>query len=521
MSKIKVSGTASESTVHAEKDFQLVRQQVEMKAGEALFREVSRKITEQREQSQTDDTDQETQSGQPKDTADIYSTRPQPYSSGAGSVDQVLRWLLEMAGKDWEAFLEWLPDPSLPLPDQLQELSRLYLKLLEYALKYAEGGNQTEQLARLDSLLAEKLNLVMDQNLEALTSLLEQTGENAALDSIRSSLYRQTAGQTLSPQAVHILFAQGTSVHTSAQTSAQISARSQADRSFPASPSFSGEGMIYQPSRKQNARFQQACHTQESSWKQQLGQRQETIRNARNGIAPNTFRQAGPASCSGREMEMANRFSAHVNGSGNLFHNPDITARNEEVTGLLAAVMSIKGQVYAEKAGQTSSLALSLQNAIAKIVKQYLGRKGAADVYNHTLTAYRQTESPQKAIQAGQDYAYQRFREKQRDPAFQKSASYAREAGFFRSLLKKLSPEKEFSMGAGILREDWQNFLHTLGTLQYASYLSRAAGHSPWGLLAGPGGSQMSIGETTVKILLGVSVVILLGVLAVVWLRPI
>lgn len=517
MSKIKVSGTASESTVHAEKDLQLVRQQAEMKAGEALFREVSRKITEQREQSQADDTDQETESGQPKDTADIYSTRPQPYSSGAGSADQVLKWLLEMAGEDWEAFLEWLPDPSLPLPDQLQELSRLYLKLLEYALKYAEGENQTEQLARLDSLLAEKLNLVMDQNLEALTSLLEKTGENAALDSIRSSLYRQTAGQTLSPQAAHILFAQG----TPAQTSARVSVHSQTDRSLTASPSFSGEGMIYQPSRKQNARFQQACHTQESSWKQQLGQRQETIRNARNGIAPNTFRQTGPASCSGREMEMANRFSAHVNGSGNLFRNPDITARNEEVTGLLAAVMSIKGQVYTEKAGQTSSLALSLQNAIAKIVKQYLGRRGAADVYNHTLTAYRQLKSPQKAIQAGQDYAYQRFREKQRDPAFQKSAPYAREAGFFRSFLNKLSPEKEFSLGAGILREDWQNFLHTLGTLQYASYLSRAAGHSPWGILASPGASQMSIGETTVKILLGVSVVILIGVLAVVWLRPI
>ena len=79
------------------------------------------------------------------------------------------------------------------------------------------------------------------------------------------------------------------------------------------------------------------------------------------------------------------------------------------------------GQVYAGETARTSSLAQILQNTIGKIVSQYLGRKGAASVYNHTLTAYRQTGNPEKAIQEGQDYAFRQFREKQKNPAFQKS----------------------------------------------------------------------------------------------------
>ena len=82
----------------------------------------------------------------------------------------------------WEAFLGWQPDPGLDLPAQLQQLSKLYLTLLEAALKYAEGENLTEQLERLDSILAQKLNLVMEQKLKQLISLLKETGQTETLD---------------------------------------------------------------------------------------------------------------------------------------------------------------------------------------------------------------------------------------------------------------------------------------------------------------------------------------------------
>ncbi len=512
MSKIKAASTSSETAVNAEKDLQLVRQQAEMKAGQAMIREVSRKVTEQREQAQSDnrDSNKDTDEDQPRDTAEISRTRTYAYTDETGSRDEVLEWILEMAGKDWEAFLKWLPDPGIPLPDQLRELSKLYLSLLEAILKYAEGDNLAEQLERLDSLLAQKLELVIDKNLEQLISLLEETGETTVLDSIRSSLYRQTAGRTLSPQAAHILFTQ------------EPSARYKTAGPSATSPSFSGEGMIYQSSRKQNARFQQVYHTQQSSLKEQLRQRNEIISNARKGITENTFRQTRTVSCSGKELEIANRFAAHINGRGNLFQNPDISARNEEVTGLLAAVMVIKGQVYAGDgdSGQTSSLALTLQNAIGKIIKQYLGQKGAADVYYHTLTTCQKMKNPQKAIQEGQNYAYQQFRAKQKDPAFQKSAHYSRESGFFRALLKKLSPEKEYALGADVLQKDWKNFSYLMGAVQNSSYLARMESHSPWGALAGIHAQHADASEITAKILIGVTVAIIAGILAAVWLQP-
>ncbi len=505
MSNVKAAGVAIEPAASAEKELLPVRQPIGEKAGEALIQEMSRTIAGQREKTQESRKDEDPE--QPKDTAEISETRRWFFESQTVSPGQLLRWVLEMEEELWESFLEWQPDPYAALSKQLQELSRLYLALLGSALKYAEGENLTQQLARLDSLLAQKLNLLMDLNLEQLTVLLEKTGQTAELDSIRSSLYRQTAGQTISPQSAHVLFTPRT---PGGSKSAGL---------FTAPSSFSREGMIYQSSGKQNIRFQQAYHTQQSSWKEQIRQRNQVIISARKGIVENTFRQGGFSSCSGKELERANRFAAHIDGSGNLFKNPAITARNPEVTGLLAAVMSIKGQVYAEKSQDSGFFAFPLENAIEKIIRQYVNQKEASQIYYHTLAAYKQTKDPQKAIQDGRDYAYQQFREKQKASGHGKPPHYSKESGFFRALLKNLSPEKEFSMGIPILQKDWQNFLFAIGSRQNPSKLPEINAYSPWGFLAGAGSHRIGMSGNMGKILFGTAVAVIIGVLAVVCFR--
>lgn len=505
MSNVKTAGIAFEPAASADRELLPVRQPAEEKAGEALIQEMSQKIMEQREKTQESCKDEESE--QPKDTAEISETRRWFFNSKVVSPGELLKWVLEMEKELWESFLEWQPDPYVALSKQLQELSRMYLALLGSALKYAEGENLTEQLARLDSLLAEKLDLLMDLNLEQLTILLEKTGQTAELDSIRSSLYRQTAGQTISPQSAHVLFTR------------QAPGSSKSAGLFTAPSAFSKEGMIYQSSGKQNIRFQQTYHTQQSSWKEQINQRNQVISSARKGIVENTFRQGGFASCSGKELERANRFAAHIDGSGNLFKNPGITARNQEVTGLLAAVMSIKGQVYAEKSQDSGFFAFPLENAIEKIIRQYVNQKGASQIYYHTLAAYKQTKDPQKAIQDGQNYAYQQFREKQKASVWEKSPQYSKESGFFRALLKNLSPEKEFAMGIPILQKDWQNFLFAIGSRQSPSNLPGINAYSPWGFLAGAGFHRIGMSGNTGKILLGTAVAVIMGVLAAVCFR--
>ena len=497
MSQIKTASTAPGPAAHAEQDLQLARQQAERKGSEILLQELSRTVKEQREDARDSRTDPKRET--PTDTAEIARTRRSSASDGTSSADEARRWILEMAEKVWESFLEWQPDGDLDLTKQLQELSKLYLALLEATLKNAEGEALKEQMDRLDHLLAQKLDLVMEQDLEALISLLEESGQTAALDSVRSSLYRQTAGRAISPQTAHMLFAQG----------ASMDSRSKGARA--ASPSFSGNGMIYGSSGKQNVRFQQTYHTQQVSWKEQLRQRKEVISNARNGIVENSFKRGSSVSCSGRELERADRFAAHMTRGGDLFQDPHISARNEEVTGLIAAVMSIKGQVYAEKSGGTSSITVALE----KLVDRYLRQHGGHKVYYRTLTAYKQMKDPQKAIQSGQDYAYQQFREKQK-AAGQRSGPYAKESGFFQALLKKLSPEKEYALGVRLLQEDWTRFLSSVGNRQDLSYRPGIERYSPWGLFAGPGTIRAGRDGLLGKVLLGITTVIILGALVVV-----
>ncbi len=494
MSKIKSTSIASGSPINAEKELPSFKQPAEAKTGEVLLQEVSRTLAKRQEKVRSSHTD--AQQKQPKDTAEISETRKRFPTDRNVSAEEALRWILELEEKDWEAFLKWQPDLDLDLAKQLQELSKLYLTLLEAALKYAEGENLVEQLKRLDVLLAQKLSLVMEQNLEQLTTLLEETGQTTTLDSIRSSLYRQTAGKTISPQTAHTLFVHGRPPGSK-------------------STGLAREGMVYQSSGKENIRFQKAYHTQQNSWKEQLRQRNEVISNAKKGIEENTFKQGSSISCSGKELERANRFAAHIGGSGNLLKNTNIHTGNAEVSGLLAAVMSIKGQVYAAESRQSNSITFALENAIDKIIDQYLGQRGASKVYYHTLGIYKQTQNPQKAIQYGQNYAYQQFQEKQKDPTNQKSPQYSKDSVFFRAFSKGLSPEREFALGVNILQKDWQNFLYAIGNRQSSSYVSRIDAYSPWRLLVNIGSRLTDRNETIGKVLLGAGIILIIGALAV------
>ncbi len=505
MPDMKAAITSSEPAVSPEKDLAMARRSAELQSSEVLIQKVSASVAEQREKARA--SAQEKRPEKSKDTAQISETRRWSRTDGTVCDDETGKWTLEMA-EDWEAFLEWQPDLAIGLQKQLQYLSDLYLSLLGSALRHAEGEELEEQLARLDALLAEKLELVLKEELQQLTTLLEKTGQTSTLDGIRSSLYRQTAGRTISYQAAHTLFTRG-------------AAGAAGNGPFPtcAVSAHSREGMIYRSSGGQKVRFQQTSHTQQGSWKEQIRQRDAVIANARKGIGESSFKQGSAVSCSGKELARANRFAAHIDGIGNLFKAPGITARNPEVTGFLAAVMSIKGQVYAGGEPRTGSISFLLQDAIAKLIDPYLRQKEASKIYYRTLSAYAQTKNPQKAIEEGLDHACRQFREKQKDPAYQRSPHYSKDSGFFRALLKGLSPEKEFALGVAVLKKDWQDLLYAIGDSPSSPHLSRAWLYSPWGALADPGAHGTGSDGTVAKIIAGAAVIVLLGLLAGIGLR--
>ena len=519
----------------AGKDVQLAKQQIEMEAGQAMLRETAKTFKaqkEQIEQNQTSAADDQKEAEAPKDTSEISEIHHWPGADKTAAADAASKWCLELDTKNWDALLAWTPTPGAELSEQVQELSKLYLALLESILKYTEGEWQAIQLEQLDTLLAEKLQLLMDANLDEVTRLLEQTGQDTALDGIKSSMYQQTTGQSISARAVNALFTRARRFgmgrgfdfigNTSARgaqgrnaSGARAGSSSTAwfsSRSSSASLS-SKEGRIYNRAGESNRHFSQASAASQKNWKAQIRQRTEVINQARKGIAGNSLSRGASVSYTGKELARANRFAAHINGSGNLFRNPKISARNAEVTGLLAAVMSIKGRVFAG-AGKENAIALPIQNAIDKIIDQYLRQKDASRVYYYTISAYEKQKDPGQAMKEGQAYAYQQFKEKKENPAWQKSPHYSRQAGFFQSLLKGQSPEKELAFGFNILQKDWRSFLDTLAKSGAFSYRSEPERYSPWGATAGFGKARTDDDGNIGKLLLvGTAVLIGLGVL--------
>lgn len=191
----------------------------------------------------------------------------------------------------------------------------------------------------------------------------------------------------------------------------------------------------------------------------------------------------GKALPGGKELAGANRFAAHMNGSGNLLASPDISARNEEVLGLLAAVTSIKSQVYASNSGRNNAMSTPLRSAINQMIDYYLTQKGAYKVYGYTANIYEKTKSPQKAIEEGLEYAYRIFMEKKGDAVYQQQEAYSEKAGFFQMLLKGQSLQADLIRGMKLLEGNWREFLKAVGENEKKGITLKMQKHSPWGIL--------------------------------------
>ncbi len=514
MEKVKVdsmiNGTAArtETVPDAQKEAEILKARVEMEASQ-LYMEASAKqiakIKENLEKKHATSSRELERSG--RDTANISETRKW---SGTGQTDPEnpdSSWRLEMEAEKWNAFLTWKPVPGTSLALQIQDLSDKYLALLEAVLKYTMGEALTEQMARLDSALSENLNLLMDSDLGDLTALLEDTGQNDTLFGVLASVYKQTTGQSIShSEAAKILRSSRFSMTPSSGSFSNIgresgrigSGRGQGGSSSgsPRTSASSGasstrsaslnEGMIYRASGGGKVQPSKGFAAQRNLWEGQISQRKAAINNARQGNRQGISTWGDKDSYTGRELTRANRFASHINGSGDLFRNSGITAQNDEVLGLLAAVTSMKGQIYAAEAGQKSSINLPLQNAITKMIDQYIRQKAASKVYYYTTHIYEKTKSPQKAIENGLEYAYRQFKEKQADPSCQTQAKYSGQAGFFLSTVNDQNSEKDFTFGLRILEENWKEFLRSIGKAMDSSSMLKLQSISPWGSLMEP-----------------------------------
>ena len=220
MSGVKQTGTnsgpAQPSAAAAVMDARMAKKSAELEAGQALIAETAKQVTRARQELEQERTQRESErdydrdkDDDKRDTSELSKQSKWFGIEGKLPENIEVKWTLEMMQELWEAFQRWMPVKDQSLSAQLEELSKLYLALLEAILTHTMGEEQAAQAERLNGILAEKLNLLMEMGLKDLKELLEKTGQTDTLNLVKASVYRQTTGESISGRAASRFYAQG------------------------------------------------------------------------------------------------------------------------------------------------------------------------------------------------------------------------------------------------------------------------------------------------------------------------
>ncbi len=386
-----------------------------------------------------------------------------------------IKWILEMEQELWEALLNWKPSEDSSLSRQLEALSKLYLALLDAILTHTAGEEQAAQIDRLEEILAQKLSLLLDTDLKELIKLFEQTGQSPTVLNIKASLYKQATGESISSGSANAFFARA-DAPSSSNTRYFMPASSGAGQSSgigrSSYVSSSDEGSLYKLSKGGNVQINQEFNSHRKSGEFQISQRSLALNTSKNAEA--SALSGKKASFTGKELSAAESFAGHLNRSSSLFKSSGLETQTEEARGILAAVTSIKGQIYGS--GKESAMRSSIRNAVDRMVDYYLTQKGVYKVYSYTTNRYEETKDVQKSIRDGLSYAYHLFSEKKA------SGIYPEEAGFFQILPVGRSLEESIQRGLLLLEQNWKDFLASIGENEKKGISLSLQRFSPWGI---------------------------------------
>lgn len=445
------------------------RKLMELEAGQVLVAQAAKQAEEARAKLEEErlETREKEQEREQRDTPELSRQSRWFGLEGKLLTEANLRWILEMEQELWEALLNWQPSPSGDLSKELEELSRLYLALLEAVLIHTTGAEQTEQKGRLDGILSEKLNLVLEVRLKNLVSLLERVGQRETIDYIRCSLYKRTTGENISPREAKRFFSLGSSTgkgHEAATASHTVTRG--------AGKAFGEEGSVYRSYGGRDVRVSQEFDAHRKSGQMEMNQRNLASGEVRGGSRESRSFGVG-------ELVRADAFARHLSESGRLLEGMGTLKGNQEAAGYLAALTSIKGEIYLSGGRQSGEMALPVKNLVNQMVDYYLNQKGAYEAYYHTVGIYEKTKDPQKAAAEGLVFAYRLFLEKKGEASYRNQKAYSEEAGFFQ-MLGGRTLDEDLQRGVRLLEKNWRDFLSALGQ-EGKGITLRMQKYSPWG----------------------------------------
>lgn len=446
------------------------RKMMELEAGRVLVAQAAKQAEEAREklEEERQETKEKETERESRDTPELSPQSKWFGLEGKLLQEANLKWILEMEQELWEELLNWYPKPSGNLSKELEELSKLYLALLEAILTHTTGQDQIVQRERLDAVLSEKLNLVLEVRLKNLIALLERVGSRETIGQIRYSLYKRVTGENISPKAAERFFLAGQSGAKAGISTAAGSAFGAVGRTF------AEEGSVYQSCGGKSVRISQEFAAQKKSGELEISRRSQALSEDKS-------RSGAVRIFSGGDLVRADAFARHLNESIRLLDGMGSVRGNQEAAGYLAALTAIKGEVYLSDTGRSGTMDVPMKSLINQMVDYYLNQRGAYEAYYYTTGIYEKTKDPQKAAEEGLAYAYRLFLEKRGNAAYREQPAYSDNAGFFQ-MLSGRTLEEDFRKGARLLEENWRDFLSALDR-EGRSITLRVQRYSPWGAM--------------------------------------
>lgn len=508
-----------------------------LEASEVFMEELARSEEEMREQkvrsraegSGEDDKGTEREDGKRagngRDTAALseesvyYKLSPEELS------DLERMWGKEAADLAWEDILKWNPSLAKSIADELAGLAGIYKELLSAILANTTAGVQGQQLALLDKTLSDILLEMLNVRMGELEALFGKFGTGASMTAVKAALYRAVTGNALNDKELEQVFKESLSpkgsVPDSREGSIRIPVSEEADEA--------DQGIIYQKAGdgriKSDSQYAQRMRKETAAavWGMTASGAQASI----SSIGKNTVYSSG-------DLEMAERFAGYMNRGGNLLKAPVLSGGSEELYGFLAAVVSIKSQLYMAATGIHKGLASDLREAVDRMIDFQLqealrqseagfqggqaGRRpsfqprSAYRIYYYIMNLYQTTRDPAEAVNKGLRHAYQQYfkRKEYEKKDIEPGSFFTKE---------KREPVADWKEGKRFLEQDWKDFLSFMEREDAGDIPLGVLVLSPWGMFVEPEASSPKGSGGSPVFLIGAAAAVLLLIAIFVFLR--
>lgn len=455
--------------------------------GEILLNEAiaqTQAIKEEAKAEQSEKSDKPKQSGADRDTASVR--------------DSSDLWDEEEWKEAFREITDWCPSETIPVSEELNRLAKIYQELLLAVLTH--GTQEGEEADRLNQELSLLLQKLLVSRLGDLEQLFKNYGSAVSITALRAAVCRSVMGKNLTEAELNQMFGGRDLTGSSAEAVNESGIRTP----VPDNENEVNTGIIYQPAGagtiKNNPGYAKNLMKETSLMILERGVSLKGKAGKNHGASLTLSPLKTGRIYEIKDLETAQRLASYLNREGNLFKLAGLTGKSEELWGFLAALMSIKSQIFASSLGLEKGLAMDLREAGDRLTDKWIqemavrssrnnsgasGRKTVfetKDVYKifyYIMSLYQTKADVNEAANKGLRYAYQQFLKKK------EITENTREPEPFFTKDKR-NPAEDFKEGRKLIERDWNEFSEFLSSGNFKEVPQGVLILSPWGMLAEP-----------------------------------